>query len=97
MPRAWPNASAYHGSKWGLLGFSHALHTEARPHGVRVTAVIAGGMATPFITDRFPECDVSTLQDPANVAEAVRGVLCLPRGSVVAEITVIPLKETSWP
>lgn len=29
--RAWPNATAYHASKWGLLGFSHALHTEARP------------------------------------------------------------------
>src|SRR6185312_16402989 len=28
--RAWPNAAAYHASKWGLLGFSHALHSEAR-------------------------------------------------------------------
>ena len=28
--RAWANASAYHASKWGLLGFSHALHVEAR-------------------------------------------------------------------
>jgi NAD(P)-dependent dehydrogenase (short-subunit alcohol dehydrogenase family) len=28
--RAWPNASAYHASKWGLLGFSHALHAELR-------------------------------------------------------------------
>src|SRR5205085_1359234 len=26
--RAWPNASAYHASKWGLLGLSHALHAE---------------------------------------------------------------------
>ena len=23
--RTWPNASAYHASKWGLLGFCHAL------------------------------------------------------------------------
>src|SRR5690606_16411998 len=28
--RAWPNASAYHGSKWGLLGLSHAMHVEGR-------------------------------------------------------------------
>ena len=33
--RAWPNASAYHASKWGLLGFSHALHVEGRPHNVK--------------------------------------------------------------
>src|SRR5699024_7077481 len=52
--RAWPNASAYHASKWGLLGFSHALHVEARPHQVKVTAIVAGGMRTPFLLDRFP-------------------------------------------
>ncbi len=52
--RAWANASAYHASKWGLLGFSYALHVEARPHKVKVTAVIAGGMQPPFILDRSP-------------------------------------------
>src|SRR5947209_10373058 len=28
--RAWANASAYHASKWGLLGLSHGLHVEGR-------------------------------------------------------------------
>lgn len=40
--RAWPNASVYHATKWGLLGLSHALHAELRPHGIKVSAVIAG-------------------------------------------------------
>ncbi len=53
--RTWPNASAYHASKWGLLGLSHALHSEVRSDNVKVTAVIAGGMQTPFILDRFPD------------------------------------------
>jgi NAD(P)-dependent dehydrogenase (short-subunit alcohol dehydrogenase family) len=95
--RAWPNASAYHASKWGLLGFSHALHTEARPHNVRVTALIAGGMVTPFLTERFPDIDLSTLQDPANVAAAVQFLLSTPDGTVIPELKVIPFKETSWP
>ena len=95
--RAWANASAYHASKWGLLGFSHALHVEARPHGVKVTAVVSGGMRTPFILDRFPDIDISTLQDPRNVAETVRFILRLPSDTVVPEITVIPMRETSWP
>jgi NAD(P)-dependent dehydrogenase (short-subunit alcohol dehydrogenase family) len=95
--RAWPNASAYHASKWGLLGLSHALHAELRPHGIRVTAVVAGGMRTPFLLDRFPELDPEVLQDPADVAQAILGVLLLPRTSVVPELTVLPVRETSWP
>jgi NAD(P)-dependent dehydrogenase (short-subunit alcohol dehydrogenase family) len=95
--RAWPNASAYHASKWGLLGLSHALHAELRPQGIRVTAVIAGGMRTPFLLDRFPDIDPATLQEPANVARAIRHVLELPRETVVPELTVLPMRESSWP
>lgn len=95
--RAWPNAAAYHGSKWGLLGFSHALHTEGRPHNIKVTAVIAGGMRTPFLLDRFPDIDVDTLQDPRNAAETIRFVLSQPDETVIPEIMVIPMRETSWP
>lgn len=95
--RAWPNASAYHASKWGLLGLSHALHAELRPYGIRVTAVVAGGMRTPFLLERFPELDAAALQDPDDVADAVRSVLLLPASIVVAELTILPLRETSWP
>jgi len=95
--RAWANAAAYHASKWGLLGLSHALHVEGRPHGVKVTAVIAGGMRTPFLLDRFPDLDPGVLQDAAHVARAVRFVLGQPDETVVPEITVLPVRETSWP
>lgn len=95
--RAWPNASAYHASKWGVLGLSHALHAELRPLNIKVTAVIAGGMRTPFLLDRFPDIDLSTLQDPRNVAEAVLAVLQMPAETVIPEIMVLPMKESSWP
>lgn len=95
--RAWPNASLYHASKWGLLGLSHALHAEARPSGVKVTAVIAGGMRTPFLLDRFPDLDPELLQDPANVAETVLHVLLQPAETVIPEVMVLPMRETSWP
>jgi NAD(P)-dependent dehydrogenase (short-subunit alcohol dehydrogenase family) len=95
--RAWPNASAYHASKWGLLGLSYALHAEGRPLGIKVTAVVSGGMRTPFLLDRFPDIDVSTLQDPRNVAETVRFVLTQPEETVIPEIMVLPMRETSWP
>lgn len=95
--RAWPNASPYHASKWGLLGFSHALHSEARQHGVKVTAIVTGGMRTPFLLERFPDLDLTTLQDPANVAHAIRFALTQPEGCVIPELMVLPMRETSWP
>jgi NAD(P)-dependent dehydrogenase (short-subunit alcohol dehydrogenase family) len=95
--RAWPNASVYHASKWGLMGLSHALHSELRSSGVKVSAIIAGGMRTPFLLDRFPDIDVDVLQDPANVARAVKFVLTQPPETVIPEVMVLPMKETSWP
>lgn len=95
--RAWPNASAYHASKWGLLGLSHALHAELRPRGIKVSAIVAGGMRTPFLLDRFADIDPGTLQDPANVARAVHFVLTQPEETVIPELMVLPMRETSWP
>ncbi|HEX7048449.1 MAG TPA: SDR family oxidoreductase [Gammaproteobacteria bacterium] len=95
--RAWENASAYHASKWGLLGFSHALHTEARKENIKVTALIAGGMKTPFILERFPDTNPNVLQDPKNVADTVRYVLSQPAETVIPEVMVLPMTETSWP
>lgn len=95
--RCWANASAYHASKWGLLGFTHALHAEGRDMGVKVTAVICGGMRTPFLLDRFPDIDVSTLQPPENVAKVIGQILHMPHESVIPEVMVLPMKETSWP
>jgi NAD(P)-dependent dehydrogenase (short-subunit alcohol dehydrogenase family) len=95
--RAWANASAYHASKWGLLGLSYAMHVEGRPHNIKVTALVAGGMRTPFLLERFPDLDLDTLQDPNNVAETVRFVLSQPKETVISEIMVLPMRETSWP
>ena len=95
--RAWPNACAYHASKWGLLGMSHALHAELRPYGIKVTAVIAGGMRTPFLLDRFPDIDPAVLQEPTDVAAAIVSLLESGGDSVVPEVTIIPMRESSWP
>ncbi len=95
--RAWPNASAYHASKWGVRGLSHALHAELRDVGVRVMCVVAGGMRTPFLLDRFEGLDLARLQDPANVAKVVVMALGTPRGSAIPELMVLPELESSWP
>lgn len=95
--RAWANASAYHATKWGLLGFSHSTHVEGRKKNIKVTAIVAGGMRTPFILERFPDIDPNVLQDPKNVAETIKFVLLQPDETVIPEVMVIPVRETSWP
>ncbi|MFN8499517.1 MAG: SDR family oxidoreductase [Anaerolineae bacterium] len=99
--RAWGSASAYHATKWGLRGFSRGLGVEGRPDNIRVTTIIPGGMATHFF-DRFPEQgipmpDERNLQDPANVAASIVFAVMMPPESVVQEVMVTPLTETSWP
>jgi NAD(P)-dependent dehydrogenase (short-subunit alcohol dehydrogenase family) len=99
--RAWANASPYHASKWGLVGFGRGLGVEGRPDNIRVTTIIPGGMRTHFF-DRFaeqgiPMPDERNLQDPANVAEAIIFALTRPEQSVIQELMITPLGETSWP
>lgn len=99
--RAWGNASAYHASKWGLVGFGRGLGVEGRADNIRVTTVIPGGMKTHWF-DRFPEQgiplpDEANLQDPATVASAIRFATRLPPESVLQELILTPLTETSWP
>jgi short-subunit dehydrogenase len=43
-----PGQAAYSTSKFGLRGFSEALRSELRPHGIGVTTVHPGGIRTPI-------------------------------------------------
>jgi NAD(P)-dependent dehydrogenase (short-subunit alcohol dehydrogenase family) len=97
--RAWPNASAYCASKWGLVGFTRAIGTEGRAHNIRATTVVPGGMQTSFFDrpDLPIKPDPANLNDPANVARVIAFVLAQPGTSVVQEVFVTPLTETSWP
>lgn len=95
--RAWANASAYHASKWGLIGFTRALGVEGRPYNIRATLVVPGGMRTAFFDRLEEKPNPRNLQDPHAVAQAILNVLLTPEGSVVQELIITPLTETSWP
>ncbi|MEA2585301.1 MAG: hypothetical protein QOF33_3386 [Thermomicrobiales bacterium] len=99
--RAWSGASAYHASKFGLLGLGRGLSAEGRRDGIRVTTVIPGGMRTGFF-DRFVEQGIPlpepvTLQDPRDVARAIVFAVGMPAGSVIQELVITPPDEPSWP
>lgn len=99
--RAWTGASAYHASKFGVLGLSRGLSTEGRKDNIRVTTVIPGGMRTHFF-DRFegqgiPMPDEANLQDPANVAATILYAVQMPPNSNLQELVITPTNEPSWP
>ncbi|MBT2394476.1 SDR family oxidoreductase [Streptomyces sp. ISL-100] len=97
--RTWTEAGPYAAGKTGLRAFTHTLFKEAQRDcpGIGVTGIIAGGMETPFILERFPDADVSMLQSPDIVADTVLYALSVPAGSAVSELVVVPRKEPSWP
>jgi 3-oxoacyl-[acyl-carrier protein] reductase len=45
---AFPNASAYNASKFGLIGFSEALMQEIRYDNIRVSYILPGSVKTSF-------------------------------------------------
>ncbi|MCP9976130.1 SDR family oxidoreductase [Streptomyces somaliensis] len=89
----------YAAGKTGLRAFTHTLFKEAQRDcpGIGVTGIVAGGMETPFIMDRFPETDDVRCHSPDIVADAVLYALSVPEGSVAGEIVVVPRREPSWP
>ncbi|WP_067480178.1 SDR family oxidoreductase [Actinomadura hibisca] len=97
--RTWTEAGPYAASKTGLRAFTHTLFKEAQRDcpGIGITGVIAGGMETPFITERFPDTDLSKLQDPGIVADTILYALSVPKGSVIGEVVIVPRVESSWP
>ncbi|MEE1930320.1 SDR family oxidoreductase [Streptomyces sp. TRM 70351] len=97
--RTWTEAAPYAAGKSGLRAFTHALFQEAQRDcpGIGVTGIVAGGMETPFILERFPDADTSKLQSPDIVADTVLYALSVPPTSAVGELAVLPRKEPSWP
>lgn len=58
--RLQPNGAAYAAAKAGLNAYSKALASEVAPHGVWVTAVLPGFIASSALDDVVGTCD----QDP---------------------------------
>ncbi len=95
--KGWDNAAAYASSKHGLLGLTQVLHAEGRRHGVRAMAVVPGGMRTNFFAALDPPPPPENLQPPETVAASILFMLSQPPDSVIHELIVTPMSETSFP
>lgn len=87
--KAFARCSAYGASKAGLVMMGDVLREETRPHGLRVTSVIAGATETEIWGSSLP-APPARLMSPELVAEAIANVIALPIRGSIEEIVLRP-------
>lgn len=79
---------AYSAAKAGALGFARALSVALREEGIRVVALCPGATATPMRQASTPDMPVDQVIGAETIAETVRYLVDLPRGTTTGEILV---------
>jgi NADP-dependent 3-hydroxy acid dehydrogenase YdfG len=93
---AYPGESVYIASKWGQVGFAHALRQEVAAGGVRVTVVEPGIVDTPLTRDNpvvRPLLEAVEPLRPDDVAAAIVYAYGQAPHVVVSELTLRPLRQ----
>jgi NADP-dependent 3-hydroxy acid dehydrogenase YdfG len=86
----------YIASKWGLVGFAHALRLELIEAGIRVTVIEPGLVNTPLTRDNpkvrplLDDIEPLTAED---VARAVAFAFQQPERVAISEIVVRPRQQ----
>jgi len=100
---AWPGWSVYTAAKAGLLKFSHALHTEMRPYGVRVSCLIPSWGQTGFNraagisgASEDPKLAQECIA-PSELGKVVTDLIALPDHLTVPELVVQPMIQEIIP
>jgi 3-oxoacyl-[acyl-carrier protein] reductase len=81
----------YCASKWGVIGLSGCMAEDLRDHGIRVSVICPGSVATEF-SSRGPK-DSSKVLSPEDVAHAVETIVTQSPRSFISEIHVRPLRK----
>jgi len=85
------NGAIYCASKSGLMGLSGAMAEDLRAHGVRVSVVCPGSVATDFPSQKGK--NVSKKLQPTDVAHAVAALVTQSPGSFISEVDIRPTRK----
>ena len=86
--KGYPNQAAYTASKHALMGLTKSLATETQPHGLRVAAILPGGVDTDLVAKARPDLDRSVLLKPEDIARCVMFLVTLPERAWIDEIYI---------
>jgi 3-oxoacyl-[acyl-carrier protein] reductase len=88
---AFAGGGIYCASKWGLQGLSACMAEDLREHGIRVSVVSPGSVATAFSTRGSK--DPAKVLSPEDVAHAVEMIVTQSPQSFLSEIQLRPLRK----
>lgn len=87
---------AYIASKWGQIGFAHALRQEVMTAGIRVTVIEPGLINTPLVSTNPNAAHLLDAIDPLqpeDVANAIVYAFKQPDYVLLSEVTLRPLRQ----
>ncbi|KKB12562.1 glucose dehydrogenase [Devosia geojensis] len=93
FPTYWE--PVYSGSKWAITSFVQGMRRQMIPHGVRVSQVSPGPVASALLAD-WPEENLrkakesGSLMDPEEVADAIVYMLTRKRTVTIRDMIVLP-------
>jgi NAD(P)-dependent dehydrogenase (short-subunit alcohol dehydrogenase family) len=82
--------SAYNASKYGALGFTHALREDLRKRGIRVLALLPGATDTEIWGQFWPGAPRKKMISAETVAQAVLHAVSVPASTTIEEIRIGP-------
>ena len=85
------DGAIYCASKWGLLGLSGSMAEDLRGHGIRVSAICPGSVATEFAGQGGK--DPSKFLQPDDIAHAVAALVTQAPGSFISEVHIRPTRK----
>ncbi|MGH9633918.1 MAG: SDR family oxidoreductase [Candidatus Angelobacter sp.] len=82
--------AAYNASKFGALGFTHALREDLRKRGIRVLALLPGATNTEIWSQFWPDAPKEKMISAETVAQAVLHAVSAPPNTAIEEIRIGP-------
>jgi NAD(P)-dependent dehydrogenase (short-subunit alcohol dehydrogenase family) len=86
--------SSYSATKFGVVGFTEALHDEMSTSGIRATAICPGLVDTPMADPFRGDLPAADLIAPTDVAEVVRMTTRLSSACIIPEVVL--LRPIEW-
>ncbi len=83
--------AAYNASKFGLLGFTQAVMLDLREHGVRVSTILPGSVATTF-ADRTVTPEDAWKLAPDDIAATVLYLFRMPARALPSKVEIRPAR-----
>lgn len=94
--KGYANQALYSASKHALLGMSKALAREVQADGIRVHAILPGGVDTGLAAQARPDLDRALLIHPDEVADAVLFLVTRRGNAVIDQIDLHRAAATPW-